>query len=124
MAEGFLRRYGGERFEVESAGSAPSRVNETAVRVMNEIGIDIAHHRSKHVKEFLGKNFHTIITVCDKARESCPIFPGVSQRLHWPFPDPSHSGEVTEEVLSEFRRVRDLIHERFKAFALSGPAGS
>ncbi len=119
MAEGILRHYGSDKFEVESAGSEPSKVNPIAIQVMNEIGIDISHHRSKHVKEFLGKHFHYIITVCDKANESCPIFPGPSQRLHWSFPDPPHKGEVTEVVLNEFRKVRDAIHEKFKVFALT-----
>lgn len=119
MAEGVLRHYGSDQFEVESAGSEPSKVNPIAIEVMKEIGIDISHHRSKHVKEFLGKHFHYIITVCDKANESCPIFPGPSQRLHWSFPDPPHGREVTEEVLDEFREVRDKIHEKFKAFAMS-----
>ena len=71
------------------------------------------------MKEFLGKHFHYIITVCDKANEACPIFPGPSQRLHWSFPDPPHGKEVTEVVLNEFRKVRDQIHAKFKAFALS-----
>ena len=120
MAEGVLRYYGSDSFEVESAGSTPSKVNPVAVKVMSEIGIDISRHRSKHVKEFLGKHFHYIITVCDKANESCPIFPGPAQRLHWPFPDPPHNDkEVTEAVLKEFRNVRDMIHEKFKAFALN-----
>lgn len=119
MAEGILKHYGSDKFEVESAGSEPSKVNETAIEVMKEIGIDISRHRSKHVKEFLGQHFHIIITVCDKANESCPIFPGPSKRLHWSFPDPPHSKEITEEVLNEFRKVRDMIHEKFKAFAQS-----
>ena len=123
MAEGVLRHYGSDQFEAESAGSEPSNVNPIAIQVMNEIGIDISHHRSKHVKEFLGKDFHYIITVCDQANESCPIFPGPSQRLHWSFPDPPHDGEVTAAVLDEFRQVRDAIHEKFKAFALNEERG-
>jgi arsenate reductase len=118
MAEGILRHYGKDRLEVESAGSEPSKVNETAVKVMKEIGIDISHHRSKHVKEFLGQRFHYIITVCDKANEACPVFPGPSKRLHWAFPDPPHAKEVSEEVLNEFRKVRDLIHDKFKKAAI------
>lgn len=120
MAEGILKHYGSDKFEVESAGSEPSRVNEVAIKVMKEIGIDISHQRSKHIKEFLGQHFHYIITVCDKAKESCPTFPGVSKRLHWYFPDPPHQSEITEEVLEEFRRVRDMIHEKFKKAALMG----
>lgn len=120
MAEGILRHYGGDRFEVESAGTKPSHVNETAIKVMNEIGIDLSKHRSKHVSELLGQHFHYIITVCDNAKESCPVFPGNSIRLHWPFPDPPHDKEITEDVLKEFRRVRDLILEKFRRAALTG----
>ena len=120
MAEGILRHYGSDKFEVESAGSEPSQVNPLAIQVMDEIGIDISHHRSKHVKEFLGKHFHYIITVCDKANESCPIFPGPSIRLHWSFPDPPHSRQINEEVLNEFRKVRDSIHSKFKNAAIKG----
>jgi arsenate reductase len=120
MAEGVLRHYGKENFEVESAGSQPSHVNEIGIQVMKEIGIDISKHRSKHVKEFLGQHFHYIITVCDKANESCPVFPGPSVRLHWSFPDPPHDKQVTEAVLNEFRKVRDSIHTKFKDAALKG----
>jgi arsenate reductase len=119
MAEGVLRYYGGDKFEVESAGSEPSSVNPIAIQVMNEIGIDISRHRSKHVGEFLGKHFHTVITVCDKANETCPVFLGPSKRLHWSFPDPPHDKEITESVINEFRKVRDKIHHVFKEAALS-----
>ncbi|PIQ86382.1 MAG: protein-tyrosine-phosphatase [Candidatus Omnitrophica bacterium CG11_big_fil_rev_8_21_14_0_20_45_26] len=120
MAEGVLRHYGSERFEVVSAGTKPSVVNENAIKVMQEIGIDISKHRSKHVSEFLGRHFNYIITVCDQAKESCPIFPGNSVRLHWYFPDPPHGQAGTEAVLNEFRRTRDLIHEKFKHAAEQG----
>lgn len=120
MAEGILRHYGRDRFEVESAGSKPCYVNEIAIKVMSEIGIDISHHRSKHLREFSGQHFDCVITVCDNANESCPVFPGNTQRLHWSFPDPPHYGEITEEVVQEFRRVRDMIHDKFKAFAQGG----
>lgn len=119
MAEGIARHYGRGSVEAESAGSMPSRVNPVAVRVMKEIGIDISGHRSKHLQEFLGGEFDYVITVCDKANESCPVFPGKARRLHWPFPDPPHENEITEEVLAEFRKVRDLIHDRFKSFILN-----
>ncbi|OGW85628.1 MAG: hypothetical protein A3C35_01975 [Omnitrophica bacterium RIFCSPHIGHO2_02_FULL_46_11] len=120
MAEGVLKRYGSDKFEVYSAGTKPSKVNETAIKVMNEIGIDISKQHSKNVTEFLGQHFNYIITVCDKAKESCPIFPGNSIRLHWAFPDPPHEKEVTEEILNEFRKVRDLIYEKFKKVAEIG----
>lgn len=123
MAEGILRYYGSEKFEAASAGTKPSKVNETAIKVMNEIGIDISGHRSKNVSEFAGQHFDYVITVCDNAKESCPVFPGKSVRLHVPFPDPPHEKEITEEVLAEFRRVRDLIHKKFRDMAVSGNVG-
>ncbi|MBP9733998.1 MAG: arsenate reductase ArsC [Candidatus Omnitrophica bacterium] len=119
MAEGVLKFYGAGRVEAESAGSEPSRVNPIAIRVMQEIGIDISAHRSKHLKEFAGRDFDLVITVCDNADRSCPNFPAKTQRLHWPFPDPPHGKGETEAVLDEFRRVRDAILERFKTLAES-----
>ena len=120
MAEGVLRHYGADKFDVFSAGTHPSKVNETAIEVMDEIGIDISGQRSKNVTEYLGQHFHYIITVCDNAKEACPTFPGNSIRLHWPFPDPPHGQEKDKKTLQEFRGVRDLIHEKFKAIGLSG----
>lgn len=120
MAEGILRHYGSDKFEVLSAGTKPSVVNKTAIKVMQEIGIDISNHRSKHIDEFLGQKIDFIISVCDNAKESCPIFPGGTTRLHWPFPDPPHDKEITEPVLNEFRKVRDLILARFKALGETG----
>ncbi|MCG3177271.1 MAG: Arsenate reductase [Candidatus Omnitrophica bacterium] len=121
MAEGVLRHYGGDLYEVESAGSAPSRVHPLAIRVMKEIGIDISGHRSKHLKEFEGQRFDTVVTVCDNADRTCPAFPGGTQRLHWPFPDPPHAEPAAAEaVVEEFRKVRDLIHARFREAARSG----
>ncbi len=120
MAEGVLRHYGRGRYEVFSAGTKPSSVNPTAVQVMKEVGIDISGHRSKHVDEFKGQPFDYVITVCDNARETCPFFPGNAIRLHWEFPDPPHGDAVTEAVLNEFRKVRDMIHGKFKNAGLSG----
>lgn len=120
MAEGVLRHYGGDTYDVESAGSAPSRVHPIAIRVMKEIGIDISGHRSKHLKELDGQRFDTVITVCDNADRTCPVFPGGTERLHWPFPDPPHAQEETEAVVDAFRKVRDLIHARFREAARSG----
>src|SRR5690242_7756135 len=82
MAEGLLRHDAGERFNVASAGTSPGWVRPEAVAVMRDLGIDISDHRSKHVDEFQGQNFDYVITVCDNARESCPVFSGVRQRLH------------------------------------------
>jgi len=120
MAEGILRHYGSDKFEVLSAGTKPSTVNKTAIKVMQEIGIDISKHRSKHIDEFLGQKIDFIISVCDNAKESCPIFPGGTTRLHWPFPDPPHDQEITEAVLNKFRKVRYLIHVRFKTLGETG----
>lgn len=119
MAEGVLRHFGGNKFEVFSAGTKPSQVNKKGIKVMKEIGIDISGHRSKHMDEFKDQEMDYVITVCDNAKESCPVFPGKAQRLHWSFPDPPKQG-VEDEVLNEFRRVRDLIVEKFKSFAQSG----
>ncbi len=120
MAEGVLRHYGSSRYEVFSAGTKPSQVNPVAIQVMKEIGIDISKHRSKHVDEFKGLTFDYVITVCDNAKESCPFFPGNTKRLHWEFPDPPHGEAVTESVIEEFRKVRDMIHTKFKSAAGKG----
>lgn len=119
MAEGILRHLAGDRFEVASAGTKPSSVNPTAIEVMKEIGIDISGYRSKHLDELRGQYFDLVITVCDHAKDACPVFPGGVKQLHWGFPDPPHSREVNEKVLAEFRRVRDMIHEKFKRLAES-----
>lgn len=109
MAEGLLRHLAGDRFEVFSAGTKPSVVNPLAIAAMQEIGIDISHHRSKHVNECFGKAMDTVITVCDKARESCPILPGVRRQLHWSFPDPAAVEGTDQEKLAAFRGIRDQI---------------
>ena len=108
-----MRHFCGERFEVFSAGTKPSQVDPIAIRVMKEIGIDISGHQSKHVDEFKGQKFDYVVTVCNNAKESCPIFPGVTP-MHWPFPDPPHGQRESEAVLDEFRRVRDMICEKFR----------
>lgn len=116
MAEGLLRHEGGDRFEVFSAGTRPSQVRPEAIAVMAEIGLDISRHRSKSVDEFVGKDLDFVITVCDNAKETCPVFPGSVKRLHWPFEDPAAvegSGEVRKAA---FRRVRDRIHGRIMVF--------
>lgn len=102
MAEGLLRQEVGDRYEVFSAGTNPTKVRPEAILVMKEIGIDISGHRSKSVNEFVGQNFDYVITVCDHANEICPVFPGTT-RLHWSFEDP------TDE--NSFRKIRDQIRE-------------
>ena len=116
MAEGLLRHEAGASFDVESAGTNPSRVRPEAITVMKELGIDISGHRSKSVAEFAGRQFHYVITVCDHARDHCPVFPTRTQRLHWSFEDPAAVQGSEEERLTAFRRIRDQIHERLRAF--------
>lgn len=108
MAEGLWRREAGDRFDVFSAGTKPSRVRPEAIAAMKEIGIDISGHRSKSVDEFTGREFDYVITVCDHANEICPVFPGKTKRLHWPFEDPSDE--------ASFRKVRDQIRDRILSF--------
>ena len=112
MAEGLLREMGGDRFEVESAGVNPSRVRPEAVEAMREVGIDISAHRSKSADEFVGQVFDYIITVCDNARETCPVFPGHAERIHHSFEDPPAPGAADPDTtMAVFRRVRDQIRE-------------
>jgi arsenate reductase len=114
MAEGILRHLAGDRFEVFSAGTKPGVVNPHAIAAMREIGIDIAQHWSKHVNECFGKPMDTVITVCDNAKETCPIFPGAPQQLHWSFEDPAAAEGSAEEKLAVFRKIRDQILGRIK----------
>jgi len=116
MAEGLLRRLGGDRFEVASAGTEARGVNPLAVRVMAEIGIDLRGHTSKTLDRFVGEPWDAVITVCDAANESCPVFPVASQRLHWGFDDPSAATGSEEQRLAVFRRVRDEITGRVETW--------
>ena len=110
MAEGILKNLYGDRFEVYSAGTEPSRVNPYAIRAMEEIGVDISGHSSKAIEKFLGKEFDYVITLCGEAGEVCPAFPGGDiNRLHRGFPDPSQFRGKDEEILAGFRTVRDEI---------------
>jgi arsenate reductase (thioredoxin) len=120
MAEGLLRHLG-HGFEVESAGTHPTQVKPEAIQVMQEIGIDIGSQRSKSVDEFRGAHFDYVITVCDSANESCPIFPGAPQRLHWSLPDPAAVSDP-EERLETFRRVRDALRAKLDHFVASHQA--
>lgn len=116
MAEGLFRHAGGDAFQVFSAGTKPSLVRPEAIAVMREIGIDISGHRSKSVDEFNGQQLDYVITVCDNANESCPVFPGATQRLHWPFEDPAAAPGSEEERKAAFRKVRDQMQSRIGAF--------
>ena len=116
MAEGLFRHEAGDRYEVFSAGTKPAQVRPEAIAVMREIGIDISGHRSKSIDEFTGHPFDNVITVCGNANESCPVFPGRTRRLHWPFADPATAVGSEEERKAAFRAIRDQIHERIRAF--------
>lgn len=114
-----LRAWGGDRFEVFSAGTEASVVRPLAIRAMAEIGIDISGHRSKALTEFAGEPFDCAVTVCDEAREACPFFPGADRQLHWSFEDPSAATGSEEERLAVFRRVRDRIADRIRTELLT-----
>ena len=119
MAEAFLKEQCGDRFEVNSAGLEPGKLNPLVVEVMSEVGIDISQNETRSVHDFLksGAWFQYIITVCDEASaEKCPIFPGISKRLHWSFPDPSQFTGSREDRLRLTREVRDMIRERIEIF--------
>lgn len=118
LAEGLLRAALGDGFEVASAGSNPAGyVHPLAIRAMEEVGIDLARHHSKHLDEFLDREVETVITVCGNADQACPVFPGQVNRHHWPFDDPAHATGTEEEQLAVFRRVRDEISRVFGAYA-------
>src|SRR5664280_2033475 len=116
MGEGLFRTEGGGGFDVSSAGTKPSSVRPEAIAVMKEIGIDISGHRSKSVDEFSGQSIDYVVTVCDNARDNCPVFPAGTARIHWSLEDPAAVQGSEEERLDAFRRIRDQIHERVKAF--------
>jgi len=121
MAEGLLRHDAGERFEVESAGTKPSSVRPEAIAAMKELGIDISGHRSKSVEEFAGREFDYVITVCDSARESCPMFFGAATKLHQSFEDPAALIAPAYERLAAFRRVRNELRGYLRDFARAAP---
>lgn len=123
MGEGLFRREGGREYAVESAGTKPSRVRPEAIAVMHEIGIDISGHRSKSVEEFSGQSFDYVVTVCDNARDTCPVFPAGTQRIHWSLEDPAAVQGSEQERLAAFRRIRDQLHERVKTFFRERAAG-
>jgi arsenate reductase (thioredoxin) len=117
MAEGLLRHDAGERFDVESAGTRPGTVRPEAIAAMKELGIDISWHRSKHVDEFEGQRFDYVITVCDNAKESCPVFFGAAERLHHSFDDPAALNGSEEVRMALFRRVRSELRTYLAKFA-------
>ena len=116
MAEGIANHFWGDRLEAFSAGTQASFVNPTAIAVLKEIGIDISKHRSKDLSEFDGQTFDDVITLCGEANETCPLYIGGTKKTHIGFDDPAKVKGTNEEVLSEFRRVRDDIKEKLTAF--------
>ena len=118
MAEGLLRKMGGDQFEVFSAGTEETRVHPLATAAMREIGIDISGQRSKTLDTFGGQQFDYVITVCDRASETCPVFPSDTQRIHWSFDDPSAAVGTDEQRLRAFRVVRDGIQQRLRMFQI------
>jgi arsenate reductase len=118
MAEAFLRKYAGDRFEAHSAGLEPKNIHPLAIQVMQEKGIDISNQASKGVDTYLGKAlFQYLVTVCDDAEKNCPtVWPGVNQRMHWSFEDPAAFEGTDEKKLAKFREIRDRIEQRLKAW--------
>ena len=116
MAEGLLRELSGGKLDVYSAGSRPSTINPFAIQVMRERGIDISSQRSKHLNEYLAQPFDYVITVCDDAAETCPIFPGPARRIHWSFPDPAAISGSDDMRFAVFRETRDAIERRLKTW--------
>lgn len=119
MAEGLWRHLGGDRYAVFSAGTHPSQVRPEAITVMAELGIDLTGHRSKSVDEFAGQHFDLVVTVCDHARELCPLYPATTRRLHWSFLDPAAVEGPEELRLAAFRNIRDQIAVQLRAFLRS-----
>jgi arsenate reductase len=121
MAEGMLRAWGGERFEVHSAGTEATRVRPEAIVAMAEVGIDISAQTSKTLEPYLGESFSWLITVCDQAKEACPTIPGVRQQAHWSIDDPSGVEGDEETRLEAFRVARDDLGDRIRAFIRAQP---
>ena len=119
MAEGWLRHLAGDHYDVCSAGTQPVGLNPGSVEAMAEVGIDISRHRSKHVAEYAAQPFDYVITVCDRAKESCPRWPGAVRLIHWSFDDPVAGTESTEQRRQVFRRVRDEIASSIREFLAS-----
>jgi arsenate reductase (thioredoxin) len=116
MAEALLRQRGGDAFEVYSAGTEPKGVNPLTLRVLAEAGIDASWARSKSVSEYLGQHFDYVVTVCDQARQACPVFPGEHESLHWGYEDPAEAQGTEAERLAVFRRVFVALSERIGQF--------
>lgn len=120
MAEGMLREWAGDKFEVFSAGTEATAIRPEAIQVMEEIGIDISSHVSKSIETFRGQPFEWFITVCDEAQQNCPVLPGVPNAAHWSIEDPSAAQGSEEERLEYFRQARDRLRDRLRLFILAG----
>jgi arsenate reductase (thioredoxin) len=117
MAEAFLRHQAGDRFEVYSAGLEPKAINPYTLLVMQEVGLNMSAHYAKPLSDYMGKmHFSYLITVCDRAGEKCPIFPGMGTRLHWSFEDPAACEGPHAEKMAKFRQVRDQIDEKVRSW--------
>ena len=121
MAEGLLRHLAGDRYEVYSAGTKPKGLAEQTVEVMREIGIDVSGQRSKHVDVYAGQAFDYVITVCDSARQTCPVFPGDGQRLHWDVADPLYAELRGASTVQALRDARDDLRSRIEGFLRTEP---
>ena len=121
MGEGLLRELGGDKVDVFSAGSRPSKVNPFAIEAMRTRGIDISAHTSDHLDRYLTKEFDYVITVCDKAAETCPLFPGAAKRIHWGLPDPAAVDGGEREILKSFMAVRDNLEDKLDAWLKTLP---
>lgn len=117
MAEGLLRHDAGDRFDVFSAGTKPTEVRLEAIAAMREVGIDISGHRSKSVDEFAHQHFDYVVTVCDNAKASCPVFPAGTKQIHWGFDDPAAVEGSQEQRLAAFRRVRGQLRARLRGLS-------
>jgi arsenate reductase (thioredoxin) len=122
MAEGYLRYFAGDRYEAMSAGIAPKGLNPLAIEAMSEIGIDISQQSSKDAAIFLGQPIQYVVTVCDNAKEHCPIFPGTFKYFHWSFPDPASVEGTHDQKLAAFRNTRDAIASRIDKEFAAGPS--
>ena len=114
IAEGLMRHLASDKFEVYSAGSRPTRVHPAAITVMSEIGIDISSNTSEPISLFINKGMDIVVTVCDNASKTCPVFPGRVERIHWSVKDPIKNWDSSTEDLVDFRKTRDDLNKRIK----------
>lgn len=121
MAHGLLNDLASDQFDVFSAGTKPSQVNPFAIEAMQQVGIDISHHTSDGIDQYINQSFDYVITVCDKAAETCPIFPGPATRIHWGFPDPAAVTGSDDDILASFAHVRDGLKQKLVGWLTTNP---